>query len=191
MDSPYIAMIMMWAPSWAPSGWALCQGQDVAVAQYQALYSLIGNTYGGNGTQTFKLPDLRSRLPMGAGQGPGLTMREIGQMGGGELTTVGVANLPPHAHAGDSLSLHATTTTATSQAPTGQSRIGAAVVPSGLQSTPANIYAPAGAGDVTLAPGAITGQTAIVGSGIPLSTISPFAVINFCIALEGLYPPRP
>ncbi|MCG6122850.1 MAG: tail fiber protein [Microvirga sp.] len=191
MDSPYIAMIMMWAPSWAPSGWALCEGQELPVQQYQALYSLIGNIYGGSGSQTFKLPDLRSRLPVGVGSGPGLSTRALGQMSGQEGATLTVANLPAHTHAGDALALHATTATATSQAPTAQSRLAAAVIPQGLQQSPALIYGPTGSGDQPLAPGSISGVTGSTGSGAALSTMPPFLAINFCIALEGLYPQRP
>lgn len=190
MDSPLIAMIMMWAPNFAPHGWAFCQGQDMNVQQNQALFSLIGVIYGGNGSSTFKLPDLRGRMPMGVGPGPGLTPRALGEVGGLQSVTLSVNNLPVHAHSGDTLGLRATSTQATDHAPTGQSRIGAAVVPQGLGSSNANIYAPAGSGDVTLAPGAVSGVTGPIGANAPVQIMPPYLALNFCIALEGLYPQR-
>lgn len=190
MDSPLIAMIMMWAPNFAPYGWAFCQGQQLNVQQNQALFSLIGTTYGGNGTSVFNLPDLRGRMPMGAGTGPGLTPRSLGEVGGLQSVTLSVNNLPAHAHSGDTLGLRATSTQATDHTPTGQSRLGAAVVPQGLGAMNANIYAPAGSGDVTLAPGGVSGMTGVVGASSPVQIIPPYLAINYCIALQGLYPQR-
>src|ERR1700710_1746158 len=95
----FLATILLFAGNFAPSGWAFCNGQLLAIAQNQALFSLLGTTYGGNGIQTFGLPDLRGRVPIHFGQGPGLSSYSIGQSGGTENTTLLLNNLPQHNHA--------------------------------------------------------------------------------------------
>jgi microcystin-dependent protein len=99
MDSdPYMGSVSMTAFPWAPTGWALCDGSIVAIDQNTALYSLIGNLFGGNGTTTFALPDLRGRMPLGAGAGPDLTPRQTGTTVGTEAWTLNTDNLPAHSH---------------------------------------------------------------------------------------------
>lgn len=95
---PYIGEIVMFAGNFAPRGWAFCQGQVMSIAQNTALFSILGTTYGGNGTTTFNLPDLRGRLPLGTGSGLGLSPRELGEMSGQESVTLKVADLPAHTH---------------------------------------------------------------------------------------------
>lgn len=97
MDA-FIGTILPWSMNWAPNDWMLCQGQELPVNNYQALYSLIGNTYGGTAPNTFCLPDLRGRIPLGAGQGPGLTSRVYGGKGGSETVTLKTSQLPQHNH---------------------------------------------------------------------------------------------
>ncbi|MGE5396789.1 MAG: phage tail protein [Chitinophagales bacterium] len=99
MSDPYLGEIRMFAGNYAPLDWALCNGQLLNISQYSALFSLIGTYYGGDGTTTFALPDLRGRVPVGQGQGPGLTNRTMGQMDGAETVTLTVSNLPTHSHA--------------------------------------------------------------------------------------------
>lgn len=104
----YIGMILLWPINWAPQDWLLCAGQTLQVSQYQALFSIIGYTYGGSGTQ-FMLPDLRGRIPVGSGSGPNLTPRQLGSKGGAESASIntaatgsisiGINNLPAHTHA--------------------------------------------------------------------------------------------
>lgn len=91
---PYIGEIMMWGGNYAPEGWAFCNGQTLSIAQNQALYALIWNTYGGDGVSTFKLPDLRGRVPVGLGSGVGVTPRNWGEYGGSETATVIVDGAP-------------------------------------------------------------------------------------------------
>src|ERR1044071_219623 len=98
MSEPFVGEIRMVGFNFAPRGWAFCNGQQLPIAQNSALFSLIGATYGGNGTTTFALPDLRGRVPVGIGQGPGLTNVTLGQKFGGETNTLTVANLPAHSH---------------------------------------------------------------------------------------------
>lgn len=95
---PLLGEIMLFAGNFAPRGWALCNGQLLAISQNQALFSILGTTYGGDGRTTFALPDLRGRLPMHAGSGPGLTPRRLGEMGGAETRTLNINQLPAHTH---------------------------------------------------------------------------------------------
>ncbi|MDP1622770.1 MAG: tail fiber protein [Bacteroidales bacterium] len=95
---PFIGEVELFAFSFAPNGWAQCNGQLMPIAQYSALFSLLGTTYGGNGLTTFSLPDLRGRMPVGQGQGPGLTPRTIGEMSGSESIYLTIPNLPSHTH---------------------------------------------------------------------------------------------
>ena len=109
---PYIGEIRLFAGNYAPENWAICDGAQVAVNDYQALYALIGTTYGGNGTTSFALPDLRGRVPIGQGQAPNVTARTLGQIGGTEKVSLNVGQLPPHNH-----QILATSTAATTSTP--------------------------------------------------------------------------
>src|SRR3954467_10903033 len=99
MSDPYISMIEAFGFSFAPRGWALCAGQTLPIAQNQALFALLGTTYGGNGTTTFNLPDLRARVAIGFGQAPGLSSYNLGAAGGEEAHQLTEAEIPPHNHA--------------------------------------------------------------------------------------------
>src|SRR3712207_1329671 len=98
MTTPMIAEIRMFAGNFAPRGWAFCQGQILSIAQNTALFSLLGTTYGGNGQTTFALPDLRGRVPMQPGQGPGLSSHNLGEQGGSETVTLISSQMPAHNH---------------------------------------------------------------------------------------------
>src|SRR5688572_5778483 len=98
MTEPMIGEIRMWAGNFAPKNWALCNGQILAIASNTALFSILGTTYGGNGTTTFGLPDLRGRVPLGQGQGPGLTPRSLGEIGGEESVVILTSEMPAHTH---------------------------------------------------------------------------------------------
>ncbi|WP_413364822.1 phage tail protein [Lysinibacillus sp. 3P01SB] len=101
MDEAYIGTIVIWPLDWAPVNWMLCKGQELQVNQYMALYSLIGITYGGKANETFNLPNLCGRVPIGAGQGEGLTNKELGEKSGFETNTISSAQLPPHNHSAE------------------------------------------------------------------------------------------
>ncbi|MFV8749418.1 phage tail protein [Nannocystaceae bacterium ST9] len=167
----FIATIMMFGGNFAPRGWALCQGQIMSISQNTALFSLLGTTYGGDGIQTFALPDLRGRMPMGTGQGPGLTPRQLGESGGSESVTLTVNNLPAHNH-----------------------QI-AALSNTGDQASPANHFSAGGGtgmlpyssrNDSTMNPAALS----LTGGNQPVATESPFLALNFIICLEGIFPSR-
>src|SRR5262249_34952952 len=98
MADPFIAEIRIFAGTFAPTGWAFCDGQLMAISQNTALFSLLGTTYGGDGKTTFALPNLQGAVPMGRGQGPGLTNRDLGEMGGAQAVTLTSAQMPSHNH---------------------------------------------------------------------------------------------
>ena len=172
----FIGIIKMFAGNFAPRGWAFCNGQLLSIAQNTALFSILGTTYGGNGQTTFALPDLRGRVAVHPGQGPGLSSYSLGENGGTESTTLTPGNLPPHSH-----TLNANGGAKGNIAvPTGNF-LGVGNVPSSGENI--NMYSNA-AGSNPLAAGSITGG----GSSLPFPNIQPFLCVNFIICLEGIYP---
>lgn len=196
MDSPFIASIVTWMPDFAPKGWAFCQGQILSIAQNQAVFALIGTTYGGNGSTTFALPDLRSRIPVGAGNGPGLSPVSLGQAAGSETQTMTDQTLPAHTHfALPELRPALPLSTAPATAPdpatgvlaTGSVRIGsgpsARTFPvSNFTTAQANAVLP-----VTM-PGDLTATP--TGNSQPFSIMQPYTALNFIFAMQGIFPPR-
>lgn len=176
----YIGQIILFAGNYAPEGWLLCNGQTLAVADYQPLFVLIGTAYGGDGMTTFKLPDLRGRVPIGLGAATAhSSARVLGQVVGEEAVTLTAAQMPVHTHA-----LEATTAAATTNVPTGNLL---AAVPAGnvFYLDPPNPV-PTGVTIQTLplAPGAV-GQA--FGSG-PHNNIMPSLVLNYIICTSGIFP---
>lgn len=171
MSEPFIGEIRMFGFNFAPRGWAMCNGQLLAIAQNTALFSLLGTTYGGNGQTTFALPELRGRVPMHWGQGPGLSPYSQGQMGGSETVTLVTTQIPAHSH-----TVQCSSDDATSGDPFN-------CVPSAF---PQKIYAGAPTPGRVMNPTMITGG----GSNQPHANIQPYCVVNFCIALEGIFPSR-
>jgi microcystin-dependent protein len=192
----FLATIMGWAPSFAPRGWAFCGGQILAISQNTALFSLLGTTYGGNGQTTFALPNLFSRFPIGAGQGPGLSNYVLGQMAGTESTTLTINNMPAHNHLAGTLASQFTATTnvtsTTQSEPTATSILGAANFPDSSTGSPVNVnsYAPNNSTPTVSFPNPVTGATALAGGTQPFSIMPPYLAINWIIALEGIYPSR-
>ena len=177
MSNPYLGEIRMFAGNFAPRGFALCQGQLLAISQNDTLFALIGTTYGGDGQVTFGLPDMRSRLPINQGQGPGLSSYVIGQMSGTESVTLIAQQMPSHSH-----SLSATTATASQPAPTSTS------FPATLLGT-AELYAIPGTNP--LKQGALNpNSVSATGGNQPHNNLMPILAINFIIALEGVFPSR-
>lgn len=189
---PFIGMIVLFPYNFAPRGWAFCHGQLLSIAQNTALFSLLGTTYGGNGQTTFALPDLRGRVPISSGQGPGLTNYTLGEMSGTENVTLLTLHMPAHTHPIDISSL-AATANARNAGGNSRSPVGAmpAVEAAGVTATYSNDpLAPVG----SMAPGAIglTGSATagVVGNSQPFSIVQPFTTLNYCIALEGIFPSR-
>jgi microcystin-dependent protein len=174
MSEPFLAEIIMFGGNFAPRGWALCNGQILPIAQNTALFSLLGTTYGGNGQTTFALPDMRSRVPIHPGQGPGLSSYSLGQAGGTESVTLTQGNLP----AAPPITVNANADPTTSK-------------PGGnfpASTSAGNGYAPTTDGS-KLNAGAITGGLA-GGNSLPVAIIQPYLCVNFIIALEGIFPSR-
>lgn len=165
---PFLGQIIMFAGNFAPRGWAFCDGTLLSIAQNSALFSLLGTTYGGDGRTTFALPDLRGRVPVHPGQGPGLSNYTLGQQGGNETTTLTANNLPAHTHPLQAVS-------------SGQSDDS----PAGNVLAQADIYGP-GPTNVTLAAGSV----GPAGESQPVANLQPYTCITAIIALEGVYPSR-
>lgn len=172
MSEPFIGEIRMVGFNFAPTGWALCNGQLMSIAQNQALFALLGTTYGGDGVQTFGLPDLRGRAPLHFGQGPGLTPRTQGEKSGSEVVTLLQNQMPAHNHL-----LNAAGTAGNVSSP--QNALPAA---SDDGSTPYSTANPT----ITMNPLA----TGITGGSQPHENMPPYLVVNFVIALNGIFPSR-
>ena len=171
---PMLGMIIMGGWNFAPRGWAACNGQLLAISQNEALFSLLGTTYGGDGRTTFALPDLRGRVPMHYGSGPGLSSHSLGSKGGAESVALNVSEMPAHNHIFD-LGLGAANT----DVGTGKS---IAVNTSGDTIYTTN----APNGGATLASTAITST----GGNQAHYNMQPYTCVNFVIALEGIFPSR-
>ncbi len=193
-DEPYLGSVCFSVTNYCPEGYLEANGQQLAINDYQALYTLLGTTYGGT-TTTFNLPDLRGRVPVGQGTGPGLMPVVQGQKRGVESVMLSESNLPPHSHtptftpgSSSALSLNATTTTATSATPTTTAnQLGSSTGPS------VKIYAPGGGTQAPLAGvggAVVTVQPAGTGSAaVPVMT--PQSVLRACVVVRGIYPPQP
>jgi microcystin-dependent protein len=174
MADPFVAEIRIFPFSFAPKGWAFCDGQLLPLSQNTALFSLLGTTYGGDGKSNFALPDLQGNAPMHPGQGPGLSLHDLGEEGGSQFVTLLQSEMPSHLHtvrghtadAGDN-------TTPASTVVLAKSNNGSAyqTTTSGLTQMAFQALVPAG-GDQ------------------PHNNMMPYLTLNFCIALQGVFPPR-
>jgi microcystin-dependent protein len=170
---PFVAEIRIFPFNFAPRGWALCNGQLLPLSQNTALFSLLGTTYGGDGKSNFALPDLQGSAPMHPGQGPGLSLHDLGESGGSDTVTLLPTELPAHNH-----NLMANAGAANRTAPANNS-IG--------RVAGAQPYAPAAAPTAQLAGQALPPA----GGGQPHNNLQPYLTVNFNIALQGVFPPRP
>jgi microcystin-dependent protein len=178
MENPFIGTISLFAGNFAPRGWAMCDGQHLAISTNPALFSLLGTTYGGDGVRTFALPDLRGRSPMHQGQGQGLTPRILGEVGGTESVTLMVTQMPAHVHP-----LNASTNTGDKPSPT--SNVLAVSSDASVGGAPLNFTASSGI-NTLMAPNAI----GIAGGSTPHDNMEPYLAVTFIIALEGIFPAR-
>lgn len=174
--TPYVGQVVCGAFNFAPRGFAKADGQILPISQNTALFSLLGTTYGGNGTTNFALPDLRGRSILGDGAGPGLTPRFLGEVGGLETQLLSAAQIPAHTH---------------SVVPSGSNAEATRVSPENAvpaakgRSLP--LYAPAGTAPAVVMAPITTGAT---GNGQPMPTLQPYVTVNCFIALQGIFPPR-
>ena len=206
-QDPFIGEIRWVGFNFAPRGWAECNGQLMAISQNTALFSLLGTTYGGNGTTTFALPDMRGRVMVHTGMGPGLSNRDMGEVGGAEVHTLSVNELPAHDHALGththtipelSFGLRASSAAATSIAAAGNVLATATVSGNGnpkvtqiYNAGPADVSLGTGGTTAASATGAAAGMTGSAGGGQPHSNMQPFLGLKCVIALEGIFPSRP
>ena len=180
MSDQFLAEIRIFPFNFPPTGWAFCEGQLMPISQNTALFSLLGTYYGGDGKSTFALPNMQDNAPMQTGQGQGLSQRFLGEMSGVESITLLQSEMPIHTH-----SLQAVTADATTDNPEG------ALLSQGAWSFQGNggavaIYS-------TDAPNTAMAVTAIglTGGGLPHNNMQPYLTLNFCIALQGIFPQRP
>lgn len=172
MADPFVAEIRIFPFNFAPKGWAWCDGQLLPLSQNTALFSLLGTTYGGNGKSNFALPDLQGRAPMHPGQGPGLSLHDLGETGGSETVSLLESEIPAHSHS-----------------------IGAQTVPLGTVAVPTNatLSRPASGNLYVNAGAAVNGapeSLAPAGGDQPHNNLQPYLTFYFCIALQGVFPPR-
>lgn len=173
MADPFVAEIRIFPFNFAPKGWAWCDGQLMPLSQNTALFSLLGTTYGGNGKSNFALPDLQGRAPMHPGQGPGLSLHDLGETGGSETVSLLESEIPAHSHA-----LNASSFPANSRNPSG------ALL---ARTVGGNAYMPVAGSQLTqMAPQA----AAPAGGDAPHNNMMPYLTFYFCIALQGVFPPR-
>lgn len=176
MSEPFLGQICIYGFNFAPRGWAFCNGQILPIAQNTALFSLLGTTYGGNGQTTFALPNLQGRAPLHFGQGPGLSSYDLGQVGGTENTTLTSNQMPTHIHG---VPLQAASGAA------GDTANPSGAFPAKLD----NMYASTTDGSF-LGQSPSPPQTGPSGGNQPFSILQPYLVLNYCIALEGIFPSR-
>jgi microcystin-dependent protein len=171
---PFVAEIRIFPFNFAPKGWAWCDGQILPLSQNTALFSLLGTTYGGDGKSNFALPDLQGRAPMHPGQGPGLSLHDLGETGGSETVSLLESEIPSHSHA-----LMSQGATGNRTTPVGNSiaRVSGATPYIAASPTPPLVSM----SDNALAP---------AGGDQPHNNMQPYLTFYFCIALQGVYPPR-
>jgi microcystin-dependent protein len=177
MADPFVAEIRMFPFNFAPRGWALCNGQILPLSQNTALFSLLGTTYGGDGRSTFALPNLQGSVPIAWGQGQGLSVRDLGEQGGSEFVTLLESEMPLHNHG-----FRVSTQQSDIQQPT----------PNMALARPVGAL-PFIAGPTFPAPSVQLAAQALApaGGSQPHNNMMPYLTLNFCIALQGVFPPRP
>jgi len=173
MADPFVAEIRVFPFNFAPRGWAWCNGQLLPLSQNTALFSLLGTTYGGDGKSTFALPDLQGRAPMHPGQGPGLSLHDLGETGGSETVTLLESEIPAHTHA-----VQANAAAADLQGPAPERVL--------ARSSGGSAYQTSAAGLVPMATEALTPA----GGDQPHNNLQPYLTFYFNIALQGVFPPR-
>lgn len=173
MSDPFVGEIRIFPFNFAPRGWAFCDGQLLPLSQNTALFSLLGTNYGGNGKSNFALPDLQGRAPMHPGQGPGLSLHDLGETGGSETVSLLESEIPSHNHA-----------LRVDGADPGEDR-----TPGGeyfARSTGGNLFSDPAGNLIQMSPDALSPS----GGDQPHNNMQPYLTLNFCIALQGVFPPR-
>ena len=176
MSNPFVAEIRIVPFNFPPKGWAQCDGQLLPLAQNTALFSLLGTTYGGDGKSNFALPNLQGCVPLQQGQGPGLSLYDLGETGGSDTATLIESEMPGHGHP-----MNATTNAADNAGPAGL-----LLAEANYQGDSVPEYKSAGGSTVSMHENA----AGVAGGSLPHNNMQPYLVLNFIIALQGVYPPR-
>jgi len=179
---PFIGEVKLFGFNFAPRGYMTCQGQLLSIAQNTALFSLLGTTYGGNGQQTFGLPDLQGRAPIGQGQGPGLSPYEMGQIGGTESVTITQGQMPMHVHSAIGITVRIPVNTGNEDSGAAGNYIG--------NSAPNDQFGPVASPTAALGAPIVGGTTAVAGGSQPLGVLNPYLCMNYSIATQGIFPSR-
>ncbi|MES2555468.1 MAG: tail fiber protein [Bacteroidota bacterium] len=179
---PFVGEVKTFGFSFSPLGYDYCKGQLYSIAQYTALFALIGTTYGGDGQTTFALPDLQGRVPIGQGQGPGLPDYTIGEAAGTPAVTLTTANIPQHIHSLNSMQVQIKASNDTAD-----ENSAAGLFPGVAASA---VYTGAASANTFTGGTVVSGTTDITGSGLPFGVMNPYLVLNYCIAVEGIFPSR-
>jgi microcystin-dependent protein len=172
MADPFVAEIRIFPFNFAPKGWAFCDGQILPISQNTALFSLLGTVYGGNGQSTFALPNMQGNAPMHPGQGPGLSLHDLGETGGSEFVTLLESEMPIHNH------MFMAAQDPGDQPAPNPNRSFASSTGGALYATPANL--------TTMAFETLS----VAGGSLPHNNLMPYLTLSFCIALQGVFPPR-
>ena len=174
MADPFVAEIRIFPFNFAPKGWAFCDGQILPISQNTALFSLLGTTYGGDGKSNFALPDMQGNAPMHPGQGPGLSLHDLGETGGSETVSLLQSEIPGHNH-----TMRANNNDGLSPLPSNN-------VAAGPGADRDLFWYKDGLPNTTMNPNA----SGISGGDQPHNNLMPYLTLNYCIALQGVYPPR-
>ena len=175
MSNPFVAEIRIFPFNFAPKGWAFCDGQLLPISQNTALFSLLGTTYGGDGRSNFALPNLQGSVPMQQGQGPGLSLRDLGESSGEDSVTLLTSEMPAHTHTAqaDFNNLNATAVSPTGAVP--------------VNASPTHTFSNSATPSLALMN---PNMVSVTGSSLPHNNLMPYLVVNYCIALQGVFPPR-
>ncbi len=179
MADPFVAEIRIFPFNFAPTGWAQCNGQLLPISQNTALFSLLGTTYGGDGKSTFALPDLQGSAVVNPGQGPGLSLWDLGQVSGSQAVTLLTSEIPVHGHALNAVAAAGLTPSASGTMVSNGSWV------QGAQRGVVQSYS-TNAPDTAMSPTAMGSA----GGNLPHNNMMPYLTLNFCIALQGVFPPR-
>ncbi|MCG2612570.1 tail fiber protein [Flavobacterium sp. SM15] len=179
---PFIGEIKILAFDFAPRNYAQCAGQIMSIAQNTALFSLLGTMYGGNGQTTFGLPDLRGRMPIGQGNGAGLPAHSMGEMAGTTTVTLTSQNLPAHTHPATGIVVNAPVSTGGGDASSPQGAY--------LANTGTEVYSSGSTSGAYYGPLTVSGQTGPAGANYPVDIMNPYLVMNYSIAIYGIFPSR-